>query len=780
MTTQARLNELSHAENPARELLERLGYTYVPREALASEREDERRVLLAGRLTAALMRLNAWMTEDQAQRVIFNLQHVDATGLARNQRIHEYLVYGLPLTIDRGGRQETPSVRFFDFDHPEPGAGLNEYVVTTQFRVRRGNERGGERTSEDDERVVKPDLVLFVNGIPLVVLEAKSPSLLEVWEAKAVRQLLRYQEAGPEWRGTGAPELFETNLMCVALCGTDAAYAAVGAPENAYVQWKSIEPFTAPEFARRFGVPPEGQARLIAGLLSPPTLLDVLRDFVVFEPERGRLTKKLPRYQQYRATRRAITRILDGRTPSERGGGVWHTQGSGKSLTMLYLATKLRRSPALRNPTIVIVTDRRQLDDQITRTFERTGFPNPEPACNTAHLRDLLRTTNGRTVMTTIQKFEEALSAPAGGLAHLNDADNVVVMIDEAHRTQYGLLAAKMRATLPNATFVGFTGTPIDQGFKRTTLGTFGELIDSYTIPQSVEDHATVPIYYEARLPDLHVAGPQTLDRLFDALFGDEPEETRAEIRRRYANKETIAEAAQRVQAVALDIAEHFKKKVQPNGFKAQVVAPSRAAALRYAEHSPDTRHRYFCEVRCFFNGLRAAGYTENDPFRGLRNVRLPQKIVPPFTPVEIQALLAGCNGGTPLGGARSRAPAHPARYGYPLCGGCAARPGRLRPGRAVSPRPPRDYNSCLCSLARAAALAGLRLSTYCSERYPGHQCSAFRDRTWWDAGGGSDEATADPRGIPSADVFSRARACRSGAGLSRGRHTASSSPSGS
>ena len=225
---------------------------------------------------------------------------------------------------------------------------------------------------------------------------------------------------------------------------------------------------------------------------------------------------------------------------------------------MLYLATKLRRSPVLRNPTIVIVTDPRQLDDQITRTFERTGFPNPEPARNTAHLRGLLRTTNGRTVTTTIQKFEEALSAPAGGLAHLNDADNVVVMIDEAHRTQYGRLAAKMRVTLPNATFVGFTGTPIDQGFKRTTLGTFGELIDSYTIPQSVEDHATVPIYYEARLPDLHVEGPQTLDRLFDALFGDEPEETRAEIRRRYANKETIAEAAQRIQAVALDIAEHL------------------------------------------------------------------------------------------------------------------------------------------------------------------------------------------------------------------------------
>ena len=190
--------------------------------------------------------------------------------------------------------------------------------------------------------------------------------------------------------------------------------------------------------------------------------------------------------------------------------------------------------------------------------------------------------------MTTIQKFEEVLGTPSGDLDYLNDADNVVVMIDEAHRTQYGRLAAKMRSALPNATFVGFTGTPIDQGFKRTTLGVFGELIDSYTIPQSVEDGATVPIYYEARLPELHVEGPETLDRLFDALFGDEPEETRAEIRRRYANKETIAEAAKRIEAIALDIAEHFRKKVGPNGFKAQVVAPSRAAAVSYARHLVD------------------------------------------------------------------------------------------------------------------------------------------------------------------------------------------------
>ena len=186
--------------------------------------------------------------------------------------------------------------------------------------------------------------------------------------------------------------------------------------------------------------------------------------------------------------------------------------------------------------------------------------------------------------MTTIQKFEEALTTPDGKLDVLNDSDNVFIMVDEAHRTQYGVLGGLMSRALPNAVMIGFTGTPIDKGFGRSTMKRFGPLIDSYTIPQSVADGATVPIWYEARLPELHIEGPNTLDKLFDAMFGDEPENVREEIRRRYANRETVAGAERRIQMIALDIAQHFKDKVRPNGFKAQVVAPSRAAALRYTE----------------------------------------------------------------------------------------------------------------------------------------------------------------------------------------------------
>ena len=579
MTAFDTLDELSHAETPARELLERLGWTYVPREVLAAERDDEREVLLRGRLRKALPRLNEWMTEAQADWVIGELEHTEGSGIARNQRVHEDLIYGKPVSTATASGRQSRIARFFDFEHPE--GGLNEFVVTTQFRVRRGNER---RNLEDDQRVVKPDLMLFVNGIPLVVMEAKSPSLLDVWKSKAVRQLRRYQEAGPEWHGTGAPEVFHTNLLCVAHCGAAAVYGTLGAPESAYVEWKSVLPYSDTEVQRRFGVEPQGQAQLIVGLLAPATLLDILRDYVVYEPQGGKLVKKLPRYQQYRAVGVALERLLSGSKPEERGGVVWHTQGSGKSLTMLWLATKLRREPRLRNPMIVVVTDRTQLDRQISGTFERCGFPAPEQAASTRGLRRLLTSAGSRTVMTTIQKFEDALEAPSGRLDVLNASERVVVMVDEAHRTQYGTLGARMSKALPNAALFGFTGTPIDKGFGRSTMRRFGPLIDSYTIPQSVEDGATVPIYYEARLPELHIEGPQTLDALFEAMFGDLPEEDQARIKRRYANKETVAEAQERIEMIALDIAQHFKDKIKPNGFKAQVVAPSRASALRYAE----------------------------------------------------------------------------------------------------------------------------------------------------------------------------------------------------
>lgn len=570
------INELDHVEKPTRMILIQLGWAYLSNSELAKEKQDQREVLLRSRLRTALLRLNEWMTSEQAERVIFNLEHLDEVGMVRNQKVHEYLTYGMTLDVDGSCGRRTRTVRFFDFEHP--AGGRNEFVVTTQFRVARGE-------------TIVPDLVLFINGIPLVVMEAKSPDL-GLWRTEAIRQLHRYQENGRKWRGRGAPALFHYNLLSVVHCGTEARFGALYAPENAYFEWKSILPYTDDEVRRRFGVDPGGQAELIIGLLSPAVLLDILRDFVVYEHQGGRLVKKLPRYQQYRTVRAAVERIRRGSTPEERGGVVWHTQGSGKSLTMLWLAVKLRREARLGvvdNPTILVVTDRVQLDRQITSTFEGCSFPAPEQARSAADLRRLLTTGAGRTVMTTVQKFEDALAAGGRvGPEALNPGPNVVVMVDEAHRTQYGVLAAKMSEALPNAALIGFTGTPIDKGFRRSTMRRFGKLIDSYTIPESEADGTTVPIRYELRKPELAVAGGRTLDRLFEAVFEDMTADERARIRGRYANRETLAQADPRIRMIALDIAEHFKSKIRPNGFKAQVVAPSRRTALKYAGYLRD------------------------------------------------------------------------------------------------------------------------------------------------------------------------------------------------
>ena len=214
MTTPNKLNEFNHAEDPARRLLEQLGWSYVPAEQLASERASEREILLKDRLRAALLRLNDGLTGAQAERVIFDLERADGIGMARNRLVHEYLTYGMTLTVEGPSGRDTRTVRFFNFDDPQ--GGLNDFVVTAQFRVRRGNEKGD---LNDDQRMVIPDLALFVNGIPLVVMEAKSPTLLDVWKTQAVRQLRRYQEAEPQWAGAGAPALFHYNLLCVAHCG---------------------------------------------------------------------------------------------------------------------------------------------------------------------------------------------------------------------------------------------------------------------------------------------------------------------------------------------------------------------------------------------------------------------------------------------------------------------------------------------------------------------------------------------------------------------------------
>jgi type I restriction enzyme R subunit len=574
-------NNLS--ESPAVALLQRLGYTYVAPEVLNAERDSVKTAVLSARLGAALKRLNPWLSAEDIGKATRAVTHVQAAGLFEaNQKLYIDLTYGVALEQDQGdGRKSRSSVRFFDFDN----AGNNDLVVTRQLRIH------GARVP------IVPDIVLYVNGLPLVVIECKSPTLGEKWKTDAIDQLLRYQEIGESYKDRGAPRLFEAAQILVVTCDQAAFYGTIGTTQRFYAEWKASYPRTVAELERELGREPSAQEVLFYGLLAPGNLLDVVRNFVVFQrdPSSSAVVRKVCRYQQFAAVNKALGRVRTAKSPAGRGGVIWHTQGSGKSLTMLWLALKLRRDPRNENPTIVIVTDRVDLDDQITETFTNCGFQSPERARNVKHLRVLLSGPTGRTVMTTVQKFQELTGTPAHRRSKaaravepqaqhpiLSAAENIFVLADEAHRTQYGGLAANMRRALPNAAFFGFSGTPIDKR-DRSTLQTFGDYIDKYTIEQAVADGATVPILYESRLPELRIIG-QSIDQLFERAFADRSEGEREAIKKKYVTEAAIATAPRRIEAVCRDLIDHYRTGIQPGGFKAQLVVVSRETAAAYKE----------------------------------------------------------------------------------------------------------------------------------------------------------------------------------------------------
>ncbi|MCK6545749.1 type I restriction endonuclease subunit R [Myxococcota bacterium] len=577
-------NEASLSEAPAVAQLEALGYTYVAADVLDLERESFKDVVLTRRLASALRRLNPWLSDDNVHKAVRAVTSVPSASLIEaSEKLHTTLTYGIALEQDRGEGKKAQTVRFFDFDEPTH----NELVVTQQLRI------------QGAKKLLRPDVLLFVNGVPLVVIECKSPTLGEGWRAEAIEQLARYQELEPRYRELGIPKLFEAVQLLVVTCGQAAAYGTVTTPARFFAEWKTMWPSSPTAFTKAHGRAPTPQEVLFEGMLRPRNLLDLVQSFVVFERDPkagGRTIRKVCRYQQFAAVNKAVARARTPPTPSAtadearaRGGVVWHTQGSGKSLTMVWLALKLRRDPAHENPTIVLVTDRRDLDAQITTTFLACGFPNPERAEGVRDLRALLSGPTGKTILTTVQKFQELQGADDGprrksreAYPLLTEASNVFVLVDEAHRTQYGGLAANLRKALPNAAFFGFTGTPIDKK-DRSTLQTFGDYIDQYTIEQAVADGATVPIFYEGRLPELRIIG-NTLDAVFDRVFADRTDEERAAIKKRYATESAIAGAPKRIEAIALDVVEHYTRYIQPNGFKAQVVACSREVACQYKE----------------------------------------------------------------------------------------------------------------------------------------------------------------------------------------------------
>jgi type I restriction enzyme R subunit len=422
-----------------------------------------------------------------------------------------------------------------------------------------------------------PDIVAYVNGLPLAVIECKSPGLADPI-GDGIRQFRRY-EGRDEFSGLGAPRLFETAQLSIALARDVAKYGTTLTPARQWAEWKDPYPLTLDQLTAQLGRTSSGQDILLAGLLAPANLLDLVRNFVMFETTDGRRNKKLARYQQFIAVGKAIERIRTAPNPLRRGGIIHHTQGSGKSLTMIFLATKLRRLPEAENPTLVIVTDRNDLDDQITAQFKRSGFPNPIQAESGEALRKAIVGGAGTTVLTTVHKFHSAVPRRS---SIISDARNVFVMVDEAHRTQYGALAARMRAGLPNACMLAFTGTPIDKK-DRSTREVFGDYLHRYLIDQAVKDGATVPIFYEMRDARLRIDG-RDLENDIRSAFPELSDEEIEKLKRGMRLQEKIAGAQVRIEAIAKDILEHYRTTIEPNGFKAQIVTISRAVAVSYVD----------------------------------------------------------------------------------------------------------------------------------------------------------------------------------------------------
>ena len=585
-------NEYTTVELPFIEQLRGMGWGYLEGDIDVpdfTERESFREVLLLKRLREVIRRINLtpegepWLDDQRINQAVSRLQRLDAHRLMEANQVATKLlltgteVDGIP-EMD-GGRDQ--AVHFIDFEHPE----RNDFLVVNQFRV-------DPPWAVGDRDFIIPDLVLFVNGIPLVVVECKSPAITEPM-VEGITQLLRYSNQRPEVEEPeGAERLFRYNQFMVSTFFHEARVATIGASYDHYMGWKDTSPVPTAEVGAELGVDElSSQQTLIAGMLRKEHLLDIVQNFTLFRQDEGSTVKIVGRYQQFRAVHRAVRRLQTGQTRRQhgefdlRGGIVWHTQGSGKSLTMVFLVRRMRTLTALRKFKIVVVTDRIDLERQFGPTADLTG-ETVRPVGSAEDLKAALAEEGSDLVLTMLQKYQswdEDQSEPETGLFPvLNESESILVLVDEAHRSHASTLHANLMRALPNCARIGFTGTPILIGAQKKTHEIFGEFIDIYTIEQSQSDEATLRILYEGRFAEGVVAEGSDLDEAFDDVFSDKTPEERAAIKAKHARPPRVLEAPKLIAAKARDMLRHYVDTVLPNGFKAQAVAVSRLGAVRY------------------------------------------------------------------------------------------------------------------------------------------------------------------------------------------------------
>lgn len=621
--------EYSESEKPLLDQLTGLGWAHIEGSKAdpgVTGRESFRESLVETRLRDMLQQINLgpdgqpWLDDSRLSEIVATLTRTETGKLIEiNERSTERLLEGISVPglpdWDQGRNQR---VKFIDFDNPE----RNDFLVVNQFRV---DEPGGQA-----KKFVLPDIVLFVNGIPLVVIECKSPYITDPM-AEGINQLRRYANQ----RDLGAPEgnerLFWTNQFVVSTYGDRARVGTFTSGAEHFMEWKDPAPLSRDQLANQLGKPAAeltGQELLVAGMLTPANLLDIVRHYTLFTEASGRRIKLVARYQQFRAVRKALSRLRTGKTRKidgehdRRGGLVWHTQGSGKSLTMVFLVRAMRSDPVLRAFKVVIITDRTDLERQLAATAALSG-ETVQRARKSAKLRTMLAEHGPALAFAMIHKYRDTdtthTNAGLDGddsvepFGVLNTDESILIMVDEAHRSQTSTLHANLMAALPNAAKIGFTGTPIMREGKKRTESIFGEFIDKYTIRQAEADGAVVPIFYEGRTAKGTVAGGSDLDELFEDMFAELSDAEVEKLKARYATTGSVVEAPKLIAAKAKSMLWHYVSTVMPNGFKAQVTASSRTATVRYREALMSARDELVAQIETLPSQLLTDAAADTD-----------------------------------------------------------------------------------------------------------------------------------------------------------------------
>ncbi|HHD83085.1 MAG TPA: type I restriction endonuclease subunit R [Bacteroidetes bacterium] len=663
-------NEEHISQIPALILLQKIGYTYLtPDEALKQRGRKQSNVLLEDILLNQLRLINSFtykgrthkFSEGAISGALQALKVFRYDGLiSTNEQIYDLLSLGKSFEQTVDGDTKSFTINYIDWKNPEN----NVFHVTEEFAV----ERSGSYET------FRPDIVLFVNGIPLVVIECKKPEEKDSI-AQAISQHIRNQ------KDDGITRLFVYSQLLLAVNKNEAKYATTGTPYKFWSVWKEENDITDEvskiinnsleeekmqkmfyerdentlavfESKAHYGLSKiTEQDKTLYSLCRPDRILELTYKYIVFDAGE----KKIARYQQYNAVRKAIRRVLETDSNGKRRGGViWHTQGSGKSLTMVMLAKAISLEPSIKNPKIIIVTDRKDLDEQIEKTFRKCG-KHVVRAKSGRNLSTLIREDKETIITTLIHKFNSIVK---------NDAvydlsNNIFVLVDEGHRTQYGSFHVKMHKVFPNACYIGFTGTPLMKR-EKNTAARFGGIIDTYNIDQAVKDKAVVPLLYEGRYVEQEVY-EKAIDAWWERVCKGLTLEQQADLKRKFARADQLNKAEKKIARIAYDISDHFKRNWSDTGFKAQIAADSKTSAIKFKKYldefgmvtseviisSPDMREGYTeideennDMVRLFWDKMMSRFKTEEEYNRQIINkFKGPE---PPEIIIVVDKLLTG------------------------------------------------------------------------------------------------------------------------------------------